>query len=126
MTRYIAFDFDGTVVTHKYPIIGDELACAIVVLKELQDKGYKLILLTMRSNETLDKAVKYLNERGLKDFYVNENPTQINWTQSRKVYAELYIDDAALGCPLKFDSDSKRYCVDWLSVRKLLSDRGYL
>ena len=44
----IAVDFDGTVVTHAYPEIGDD-AGAVAVLKELTDNGCRLILYTMRS-----------------------------------------------------------------------------
>lgn len=43
----IAVDFDGTVVTHAYPEIGDD-AGAVAVLKELTDNGCRLILYTMR------------------------------------------------------------------------------
>ena len=43
----IAVDFDGTVVTHAYPEIGDD-AGAVPVLKELTDNGCRLILFTMR------------------------------------------------------------------------------
>lgn len=39
----IAVDFDGTVVTHAYPEIGDD-AGAVPVLKELTDNGCRLIL----------------------------------------------------------------------------------
>lgn len=47
----IAVDFDGTVVTHAYPEIGDD-AGAVAVLKELTDNGCRLILYTMRSGRT--------------------------------------------------------------------------
>ena len=39
----IAIDFDGTVVTHAYPEIGED-AGAAPVLKELTDNGCRLIL----------------------------------------------------------------------------------
>ena len=42
----IAVDFDGTVVTHAYPEIGDD-AGAVPVLKELTDNGCRLILYTV-------------------------------------------------------------------------------
>lgn len=43
----IAIDFDGTVVTHAYPEIGED-AGAAPVLKELTDNGCRLILYSMR------------------------------------------------------------------------------
>jgi hydroxymethylpyrimidine pyrophosphatase-like HAD family hydrolase len=43
----IAVDFDGTCVTHEYPSMGKEIG-APEVLKQLVDRGHKLILFTMR------------------------------------------------------------------------------
>ena len=53
----IAVDFDGTVVTHAYPEIGDD-AGAVPVLKELTDNGCRLILYTMRHGKLLDDAIR--------------------------------------------------------------------
>ena len=53
-------------------------------------------------------------------FGINENPTQKRWTNSPKVYTHMYIDDAALGCPLKMDLNlSDRPFVDWEIVSTL-------
>lgn len=46
----IAVDFDGTCVTHEFPYVGKEIGAA-EVLKELTDKGHKIILFTMRSHQ---------------------------------------------------------------------------
>ena len=54
----IAVDFDGTVVTHAYPEIGDD-AGAVPVLKELTDNGCRLILFTMRHGKLLDDAIRW-------------------------------------------------------------------
>lgn len=53
----IAVDFDGTIVEHKYPAIGEEIPYAFVVLRELQEAGHKLILWTFRDGEYLNDAV---------------------------------------------------------------------
>lgn len=45
----IGIDFDGTCVTHEFPDVGKDIG-ATPVLKELTDKGHKLILFTMRSD----------------------------------------------------------------------------
>ena len=110
----IAIDFDGTVVTHKYPEIGEDNG-AIPVLRKLIDHGHKLVLCTMRSHphgsmkrDTLQEAVDWLKERGIELYGVNECPSQCLWTGSPKPYANLYIDDSALGCPLHPDGS-----VDW-------------
>ena len=120
----IAIDFDGTVVTHDYPLIGVDIG-AIPVLKDLQKEGHALILYTMRSREPLLEAVKYLEDRGIKLYGVNYNPQQASWTESIKVYAHLYIDDAALGIPL-VRGPHRRPFVNWTAVRKLLVEQGVL
>ena len=123
---YIAIDFDGTCVTHDYPRIGKDIN-AIDVLKKLVVNGHKLILNTMRSGKELDEAVNWFKENNIELFGINENPTQKRWTDSPKVYAHMYIDDAALGCPLKLDlSLSNRPFVDWEVVSCLLKDNEIL
>ena len=98
----IAVDFDGTIVKHKYPSIGKEIPYAIKTLKYIQEKGHKLILWTYRSGEDLDKAVQFCKERGLTFHAVNNNfeGEEFDNTYSRKIYADIYIDDRnILGIP---------------------------
>lgn len=115
----IAVDFDGTVVTHAYPEIGDDIG-AEPVLKELVANGAKLILWTMRSGDALQAAVDWFVERGIPLFGVQRNPEQDLWTDNPKVYAKLYIDDAGLGAPLIVPEDGSRPYIDWKAVRELL------
>lgn len=123
---YIGIDFDGTMVTHKYPEIGEELELAVEVLEQLQDAGHKLILYTMRSGERLKQAIEYMEENGIKLYAVNENPSQKYWTESPKIFCNIYIDDAALGCPLDENHDDARPVVDWYEVEKMLKEKGIL
>jgi len=118
---YIALDFDGTVVDHCYPDIGKPVPGAVKWLKRLQRSGGRIILFTMRSNSLeggnfLRDAVQYLEKSGIRLFGVNRNPTQDEWTSSPKVYAHVYIDDAAFGCPLVQLKGFRRPCVDWKVV----------
>lgn len=133
----ICIDFDGTCVAHEFPKIGKDIG-AVPVLKKLVESGHKLILFTMRSNrpsknETghpeimdvtglfLDDAINWFNENEIPLHGINENPTQKNWTTSPKAYGNLYIDDAALGCPLVYDpAISGGPFVDWREVEKIL------
>lgn len=123
---YIAVDFDGTIVFHEYPEIGEEVPFAISTLEALQDAGHDLILHTMRSGKELQDAVKFLELRGISLFGVNSNPTQSKWTSIPKSYANLYIDDAALGCPLLRTKEQPRPFVDWQEIQKLLKEQGVL
>jgi hypothetical protein len=120
----IAVDFDGTCVTHEYPKIGKDIG-AVPVLKQLVEKGHHLILYTMRSGKELDQAVNWFSENGIKLYAKQYNPTQKNWTSSNKCYAQLYIDDAALGCPLIYTQAGKPF-VDWVVVSEQLKNRGIL
>ena len=121
---YIAIDFDGTCVTHDYPRIGKDIN-AIDVLKKLVVNGHKLILNTMRSGKELQDAIDWFKENGIELYGANKNPSQKSWTNSPKVYAHMYIDDAALGCPLKMDLNlSNRPFVDWDVVSTLLKDHA--
>ena len=61
----IAVDFDGTIVTHKYPEIGEEIPFAIDTLKMLIQDHHKLILWSVREGELLEEAVQYCRERGV-------------------------------------------------------------
>lgn len=95
----IAVDFDGTIVEHKYPAIGEELLFAIETLKELQRQQHLIILWTFRSGGELDEAVEYCRNRGLEFYAVNKNyPEEVyNESLSRKINADLYVDDRNLG-----------------------------
>lgn len=129
--KFIGIDFDGTVVDHSFPEIGLPIPGAIETIQNLIDHGHKIILYTMRSRETLVDAVKYLEKNGIELYGVNDNKTQHHWTKSPKVYCHIYIDDAALGCPLITNQGitglgSKRPYVDWQRVNVILRTQGYL
>lgn len=126
MNKIIAVDFDGTIVDHRYPQIGPFVPGALEALLDLQHAGVKLILWTIRSGAELAEAVAVLQEAGVELWGINENPTQKNWSQSPKAYAQRFIDDAALGCPLMQLPHFHRSCVDWRSVRIHLTKEGFL
>ncbi len=110
----IAVDFDGTIVQHKFPKIGKEIPFAIKTLKLLQQKGHKLILWTYRSGKELEEAVKYCEEKGIVFHAVNNDfdGEEFDNTYSRKIYADIYIDDRnILGIP------------SWEEIYKLITER---
>ena len=138
----ICIDFDGTCVTHEFPKVGKDIG-AVPVLKRLIEHGHKLILFTMRSDikevfsedynihktagNYLTEAVNWFKENGIELYGINMNPTQLGWTLSPKAYGQLYIDDAALGCPLcmeYIDGKDGRPYVDWEIVEFHLEAMG--
>jgi hypothetical protein len=137
----ISVDFDGTCVTHEFPFVGKDIG-AVPVLKELVQNGHQLILFTMRSDKQevltdhyeihskaesyLTEAVNWFKDNGIPLYGIQTNPSQKSWTSSPKAYAEMYIDDAALGCPLVYPGGVERPYVDWVKVREILIDRGII
>ena len=116
----IAIDFDGTCVEHDYPAVGMDVAGAAETLRQLQAKGHRLILYTMRSGEILEAAVEWFRSHNIELWAINENPEQRAWSASPKVYADYYIDDAALGTPIIYIDGAPRPVVDWTRLRELL------
>lgn len=114
----IGVDFDGTIVEHAYPEIGAPVPGAINVLKKLARSGHRIIVWTMRSGGSLVDAMDYMDDCGIKVWAYNRNPEQSSWTDSPKAYCQLYIDDAALGCPLV--RGLRRPYVDWSEVDRIL------
>lgn len=130
----VCCDFDGTCVTHEYPEIGKDIG-AVPVLKALVENGHKLICFTMRGPGTREEAEAkaWFKENGIPLYGFNHNRNQDSWSKSRKVYAQVYIDDAALGCPLISEPNlSDRPFVNWFGVAKyllkmrLISDTQYI
>jgi len=95
----IAIDFDGTIVEHQYPETGKEKLFAFRTLKELEKRGARLILWTFRTGKELDDAVNFCRQNGIEFYAVNKNyPEEIvDDTVSRKIDADIYIDDKNLG-----------------------------
>lgn len=97
----IAVDFDGTIVEHKYPAIGKEIPFAIETLKKLSDNHHKLILWTVREGHLLEEALAFCQKRGLEFYTVNRDYPEEKAGQnnhfSRKIKADVFIDDRNLG-----------------------------
>jgi hypothetical protein len=130
----VAVDFDGTIVEHRFPEVGKPVPGALEWLHKWQDAGATLILWTMRSpaqnnyGDCLEPAVAYCEEHGIHFDGVNEGPDDRSWTTSPKVYAHVYVDDAAFGCPLTFPDNGDRPHVDWdivgPAVLEMIKDSG--
>jgi hydroxymethylpyrimidine pyrophosphatase-like HAD family hydrolase len=95
----IAIDFDGTIVEHRYPFIGRIRPFAFETMEALQIKGHRLILWSHREGKKLDEAVKFCSSNGIEFYAVNKNYPEEVWDEndSRKILADIYIDDRNVG-----------------------------
>jgi len=117
----IAVDFDGTIAEHaKFPEIGEPVPDAFMWLRKFKQWGDTVIIFTIRSGKELDQAVEYCREHGLEFDGINEDPDQSEWTDSPKAYADVYIDDLGIGCPL-LEEGRKRPCVDWSQAGPMIA-----
>lgn len=96
----IAVDFDGILCENKFPEIGKPYYKMIALIRELIDNGHEVVLWTTRNGEELTAAVDWCGDYGLHFCNVN-GPAPSNEaeykdkypTPSRKIYADIYIDD---------------------------------
>jgi len=95
----IAVDFDGTIVENAYPAIGKPITFAFETLRELQKRGFAIILWTVRSGKLLDEAVEFCRQNGVEFYAVNRNYPEESFDgeQPRKIEADVFIDDRNLG-----------------------------
>lgn len=109
----IAVDFDGTIVEDAYPQIGSPKIFAFETLKELNKDGHRLILWTYRNGSKLQEAVDFCSKNGVEFYSVNKNYPEENFEGkvSRKIHADLFIDDRNIGGML-----------GWGEIYKLIKD----
>ena len=113
----IAVDFDGTIVEHRYPEIGEELPFATDTLKMLIRDHHRLILWSVREGKLLDDAVNWCKERGVEFYAVNrdypEEWQDNNQHWSRKLNSiDYFIDDRNIGG-----------LPDWGTIYRMISHR---
>lgn len=96
----IAVDFDGTLVNDEFPEIGKMRKQVWRRLQLARNKGAKIILWTSRDHNNLQAAVDFCRANGLEFDAVNENIKEVQQlfnNDTRKVYADEYWDDKAIG-----------------------------
>ncbi len=92
----VAVDFDGTIVEEAWPKIGKAKPEMISLLKSLKKRGHTIILWTCRYGEDLEKAIIFCEKYGIEFDAVNQGVDDF-MGESPKIYADIYIDDRALG-----------------------------
>ena len=100
--RIIGVDFDGTLAVTKgtYPEIQRPIPEVIEYIKEEQNQGAFLVLITMRENNELKQAVEWCKEQGIEFDAVNDNlPHMKDFFESnpRKIFCNEYLDDMNIG-----------------------------
>jgi hypothetical protein len=95
----LSVDFDDTIARSNYPEILGEVPGAVAGLKELHKYGQRIQIWTCRHGEALEQARQWLDEQGVPYERINENcPALIEkWGETRKMSADIYIDDKMLG-----------------------------
>lgn len=100
----IAVDFDGVLCEDKFPAIGSPKTTHINFVKYLIRSGHEVILWTSRVGRELNAAINWCEDMGIVFVAVNDNAPSNKQKYAgryanppRKVYADLYIDDHAVG-----------------------------
>lgn len=95
----VAVDFDGTIVENEYPQLGKPMLFAFETLKELQKRGFVLILWTVRTGKLLEEAVEFCRQNGVEFYAVNRNHPEefLDPETPRKLDVDVFIDDRNLG-----------------------------
>lgn len=91
-----AVDFDGTLVENDFPDIGEPKEDVIEYVREKKREGAVIIIWTTRQNEFLNKALNFCKEHDIPIDYANENVPWLEFETSRKIFADIYIDDRAV------------------------------
>lgn len=124
--KIIYLDFDGTVVEHQWPMIGEVNPNAIQVIKKLIEAGHTVILNTMRSefnDGSLEHSIEYLKTNGI----------DIEST-TKKLHPRIYnldediifLDDIGFKMPLCPTLCGNFKMVDWNKVEADLIKKGII
>ena len=105
----LAIDFDGTIVEHDYPNIGELKEGVVEYINKLHEEGFYIIIWTVRDGLDLEDVKTFLKENSIHYDAINENSMwfleRLNedprfgkeYHEPRKIYADIYIDDKNLG-----------------------------
>lgn len=114
--KYVAIDFDGTIVEDNYPGIGDMKPFAKNVINKFVEQGGRVLIHTCRDGEHEEKVKNFLKSRMVSFHTINENHPEMMAkykNDPRKLGADLYIDDKGLGI----------LNIDWLEIAPVLGVR---
>lgn len=105
----ISIDYDSTLFEGSFPELGEPIKEVIDKVKEFQATGLvEVALWTCREGKSLEEAIQRCKEQGLEFDAVNENtPFELGYMErqkakgnmfaTRKIYADIYVDDKSPG-----------------------------
>lgn len=97
-TITISIDFDGVICKENWPEVGELLPGAKEVIQKWVKDGHTIIINTLRENEYADMAKEFLLDNDIHYHYFNQNTCDgiRKYYDSRKIAADVYIDDRGL------------------------------
>lgn len=104
----IAIDFDGTIVEHEFPFIGELKEDAKEIIQLLKREGHGIIIWTCRTSQnsythvmgskpTIFDVREFLIANEIPFDTINHNIPGNGFEPAPKVWADFYIDDKNLG-----------------------------
>lgn len=96
----LAIDFDGTVTEEAFPAIGKLRPGAKMWINQLYADGHYIIIWTCRNGKRRLEAEHFLVESGINFHKINDHAPRVllrYGDDTRKVFADLYIDDRNFG-----------------------------
>lgn len=121
MTRkpILAIDFDDVIADYSAGwqgerVYGEPIAATVEKLRCLKKRGWRILIWTCRSESEYEDLIAYLNRWGIPFDSLNEQIE--SFTNSRKVYADIYLDDRGF----RFDPDNPWQ--SWESTEILLQE----
>jgi len=107
----IAIDFDGTLVEHEFPHIGPLKPGAVEALRAFKKAGHQIIIWTCRQGSDEQEVRLFLLQNKIPFDTIN-TPIPGYDLATRKLYADIYIDDKGL-----------RFEDNWEEIRRLILGR---
>ena len=112
----IAVDFDGTLCKNAYPNIGEPNYEVLNYILDMKKKGNKVILWTCRVDYELDDAIEWCKNFGIEFDSINDNLEDVvkmfNGSNTRKIFADIYIDDKSKLPENVTDAIGINYCLE--------------
>lgn len=97
---HISIDFDRTIVSDAFPLIGKLQHGAKQTINKWYNEGHTIIISTCRTGD-MEMAVKdFLDTSGIKYHYINENSSErisMYGTDTRKISCDINFDDRNAG-----------------------------